>query len=776
MTINRRFLQWSFLSSMILLVLAGIGFGQNESPTGTISGTLLDRETKMALPGGNVVLMNTTLGASADLDGHFTILDVPVGNYTVQFSFIGYETVSKTDVIVRPKRITTVDTELKPSAIKGEEVVIRPSFFSQVEDEPTSTVNFSQEEIRRAPGSAGDVSRIIYGLPSIAKIADTKNNLVVRGGNPMENSFYIDNIEIPNINHYPDRGSSGGPIGLLNVDLVEDVNFYTGGFSAVYGDRLSSVMDLSFREGNRTEFDAQLDLNFAGFGGVVESPIGGGRGSWVFSARRSYVDIIVDWIEAGTVPTYSDCQGKLVYDLSDRHRITVLDVLGIDKSDLTRDEVIDTKENEYGGYDAVVNTGGVNWRYLWGGKGFSNVSLSHTYSEYDVDSYETHNLFETGTDKLLATQDGSEQEIKFRNVNYVNISSSQKLEFGVEVKHTVSSYDSYYGEYNDPLGNVTPPYRVDDEISASKLHGFFSYSWKPVDKLTNAWGVRVEHFTYNENTNVSPRMSVSYQLTDRTTLSAATGIYYQNLPLVLLSQNVSNKNLEDPTARHYVIGVSHLLTENTRLTVEVYDKEYDRLPLDPVQPSLCVIDQVLDLGFFRNQNPLVENGKATAKGIEVMVQKKLAEKVYGTISGAFFRSRYRDYDGVWRDRIYDNRYLFNIEGGYKPNNKWEFSTRWIWAGGGPFTPFDEAASEAAHRGVLDEERINEDRKPDFHSLNLRFDRRLLFKGSNLIFYLSVWNVYGRKNVEAYYWNEVDNKLDTLEGWGTIPVIGLEFEF
>ena len=227
---------------------------------------------------------------------------------------------------------------------------------------------------------------------------------------------------------------------------------------------------------------------------------------------------------------------------------------------------------------------------------------------------------------------------------------------------------------------------------------------------------------------------------------------------------------------HYVMGINHLLSENTRLTLEVYDKEYRDFPLDPSQPPLFILDELFyDLGFFFSHDNLVDTGKAYTRGVELVIQKKLARDFYGLVSGSYFRSRYRDYNGFWRDRVFDNRYIFSVEGGYKPNNKWEYSVRWVFAGGPPYTPFDIQASESAIKGIFDRNRINKVRKPDYHSLNIRFDRRFNFSGSNLIFYMDFWNVYNRKNIESYYWNEAENKRDVSHQWSFIPIIGLEWE-
>ncbi len=764
-------------TTLFILMLICSSFAVNTAvrgqdvPQGTIKGRVIDSETKAPLPGVSVLIAAPAMGANADVDGNFTINNVQVGNYTLKFSCIGYDPFSKTDIIVKPKRITFVNAELNVSPLQMNDVVVTNGYFSRKEDQPTSSINFSSEEIRRAPGSAGDVSRIIMGLPSIAKVNDQVNSLIVRGGSPMENAFYIDNIEIPNINHYPTQGSSGGPIGLLNVDFIQDVEFSSGGFSSAYGDRLSSVMELSFREGNRDELDGQLDMAFAGFGFTGEGPIANGQGSWLFSARRSFLDLLVDAIGTGVAPEYSDYQGKLVYDPTPNDKLTLLGVMGIDYIGFGKDQAIEDGNITYGKTDVIEGVSGVNWRHLWNAKGYSNTSVSYIATKSIADYYEAR------TDLNIMDNNSLESAAQLRNVNFYRFNPSHQLEFGVEGKIVGADYDNFLSEYTDALGNTTPESRIDDRISSQKVGVFANYTWKPFDRLSLTPGARFDYFAYNENSHVSPRFSLSYKISQKTSINGAAGIYYQNLPLIILSQREENKNLKDPVAYHYILGINHLLTENTRLTLEVYDKEYDNFPLDPTTPTLFVLDELsYRYGFFFDHATLVDDGKAYSRGVELTIQKKLAADFYGLVSGSYFRSRYQDLNGVWKDRVFDNRYTFSAEGGYKPNNKWEFSLRWIYAGGAPYTPFDIAASEAINRGVFDGSKINEVRYSDYHSLNIRFDRRFNFKGSNLIFYFSVWNAYNQKNVASYYWNEIENKKDTTNQWGFLPVFGLEYEF
>lgn len=746
---------------------------QGKVRTGILKGRVMDTDTKTPLAGTNVIVVDTKKGAATDRDGIFMIPDVPVGSYTLQFRYVGYEPMKKTDIIVRSERITFVQAELKFSVLQGQEITVTAGYFSQTQDQPTSSVNFSFEEVRRAPGSAGDVSRIIMGLPSIAKVNDQTNSLIVRGGSPVENAFFIDNIEIPNINHFPTQGSSGGPIGMVNVDFIQDVNFYTGGFSSLYGDKLSSIMDIVFREGNRDEFDGQLDLNFAGFGGIVEGPLFHRKGSWLLSVRRSFLDLLVDAFDVGTsvAPRYGDYQGKVVYDIHPRHKLSLLGVFGDDHNDPDKETAQENDMIVYGNQDLYVHTIGMNWMALWHKSGYSNTSVAYTSQKYEEDFYET-----TTSNHLLRNR-SHEEILNLRNVNHWRFNAMHSMEFGFDAKHLIADYGNFYAEYTDALGDTVPAFTLNEKIDANKIGGFVHYILKPCVRFRVNFGLRADYFSLNNNRNISPRLALSYNVTDDTRINASTGIFYQSLPLLLLSQNEENESLKDPKAVHYVLGVEHLLTENTKLTVEVYQKDYDHFPLDPTQPTLFLIDELYyRYGFFFNHERLIDTGQASSRGIEIMLQKKLAENIYGLASASYFRSKYKDSLGTWRERVFDNRAILSLEGGYKPNNNWEFSLRWIYAGGPPYTPFDVEESRRLNREVLDGDRINEVRYPDYHSLNIRFDRRFHFSRSNLVFYFSVWNVYNRKNIASYFWNEIDQKEDVIYQWSLLPIFGFEFEF
>ncbi len=759
-----------FLSIMAIIFFVYPALNSQQL-TGTIEGSAIDQSTQNPLIGVNIIVLNTSLGAVTDTDGKFIISNIPVGNYSVQFRMVGYSVFTKTDIIVRSQRITTLTGELSEQIIESEQVVVTAGYFRQNDVQPLSITALSAEEIRRAPGSGGDISRVIMGLPSLAKVNDQSNSLIVRGGSPLENAFYLDGIEIPNINHFPTQGATGGPIGMVNVDLIDEVNFYTGGFSAAYGDKMSSILDLKLREGNRNNFDGQIDFNIAGFGGVAEGPLGE-HGSYLLSLRRSYLDVLVDMIDIGTsvAPRYGDAQAKIVFDLSPEHRVSLVTLHGDDHNNPSRSVAEENDMLYYGNQDINQNAGGITWRALWN-SGFYSMT---TVGVQTITAREDY--FETNSGASLVRNRSTEGSAALRNSQHLRLSEMHSLEFGAEFKQLFVSFDNSFGAYTGALGDSIAAAVLRNKLSEMKLGAYFTYIVHPLRGLTATVGARTDYFGYNDQLTVSPRISLSFQLNELTSFKLASGMYYQNMPVVLLAQNASNASLRDPYAVHYIAGADHLLTEDTKLSVEIYQKEYYDFPVDPSDPALFLVDEVFYRnGLYFNHGALTSNGKARSRGIELTLQKKLARDFYGIASATFFRTEYKGADDVWRNRVFDNRVIVSAEGGYKPNVEWEFSARWIYAGGTPYTPLDRGRSAQLQRGVFDGTKINGERYPAYHSMNVRFDKRFHFSGSNLVLYLSAWNVYNRKNVAAYFWNQKENTEDTLYQWNFLPIFGVEYE-
>lgn len=751
----------------VSLLLAGLLRG--EALQGEIAGRVVSSGTLEPVPGAMLVLDGTEFGAIADGDGRYTIQGVPPGSYGLRVSSVGHEPGMRTDVIVRSGRLTGVDFRLEPAPAGASVVTVVPTVFSSDEPGNGSRQDFSGEEVRRSPGSAGDVVRIVAGLPSVARVDNQYNGLAVRGGNPMENGVYVDNMSLENVNHFPRQSTSGGGLSMVNVDLLSDVFFSAGGFPGRYGDRLSSIMELELRPGNRREFAGQADFGMAGAGVVLEGPLQGGSGSWLAAARHSWVSLLVDIADVDAVPVYTDFCARCELSPSRANRLTFLGMGAVDRVDYTRDQAMEDGNPNYGITEAENLLTGVNWRWLWPGEGFSETSLSFTRVAYRGD------YRKTVSDQLEADQDSRERSVRLRNVNRWNPSPQTGLEFGLDGEYGFDRYDNFYGADSTWGGDPLPPLEV-----AGDFNGFAAGAWCALTRtllpgLEANLGVRGDRRPAGRLL-FSPRGGLVLDAGVAGSFSLAGGVYRQGLPGELAARSAEFEKLPDPCAEHLVLGWRRLLDRDSRLSVEAYLKRYSRFPYDPGQPGYFILDGLSSEQDLYTFDSLTAGAEARSRGVEVILQRRLAMGLYGIASCAWSTADYRSPGQPWRPRIFDNRVIVGLEGGFKFDERWEVSARWDFAGGRPFTPLDLEASAAANRTVLDDSRINAERLPPYHTLNLRADRRFDFRDSALTAYASVSNVYNRRNVAAVYWNGADRTEDTILQWGIMPSVGLEYEF
>ena len=755
-------------------LLAGVVAAHaRETPrAGSIHGQVLDAATRRPLAAAAVVVLDRSLAAVTGDAGRFTLMDVPAGLHRVQIVLIGYESAILHDVVVRPNRVTPLAVELDEAAPAVREVVeVTADYFSAEEEAEVSTVSFRFEEIRRAPGSAGDVSRMLQVLPSVGMATDQRNDLIVRGGSPGEHLTVVDNIEIPNINHFPTQGASGGVIGLLNTDLIADVSFSAGGFGVEHGDRLSSVMVVTQREGNRAELDGEISTSMAGAGLLLEGPLARGRGSWALSARRSYLELLAGLVGAigtgGAVPRYSDVQGMATYDISPTHRLQAFGLGGFDAIDLS----LDDREDSDVVSRARQSVGGLNWRWLWSGNGYAETSIAHTRADHRV-----HVTEGAGNEtRTLFDNESREQEVVLRSHWRYRPRAGTALAWGVTARRLFGDFDLFDGPDRTRVDTRDEPLDVRVSMAEHKAGAFASVEQSVGPRLTATLGGRFDYFTLNRQGSWSPRLGLAYDVDPHTTLTAAAGVYRQTLPAWLLVQHPDNRRLANQRANHYVAGVRRRLTPSTLLSVEAYRKDYRELPFDPDDRTALVVDQFAD---FRTPAPgrLVGGGRARSHGVEGLIRKKLAKDVYGLASYAYAVSRYTDGIGIERNRTFDHRHVASVVVGFRPDDRFELSGRWRYAGGRPYSLFDPVLSAQAGAGIVRRERINAERHAAYHRLDLRFDHRRHYRSVTLVSFFSVLNVYNRDNVFHHYWDADDNRPRRSTQWGFLPVGGFELEF
>ncbi|MEW6061550.1 MAG: TonB-dependent receptor, partial [Bacteroidota bacterium] len=409
-------------TGLLLFTVLCLFADESNKPIGSISGTLVDGTTQEPLVGANVVVVELpSHGAVSGSDGSFTIKGLPVGEYSIRASLLGYQQAILTNVVVSTGRSTKIKIRMYEEAVRVGEVVVRADYFSS---EGTigavSSMGLNGAEVKRSPGSVQDMQRIVQNLPGVANSNDQTNELIVRGGAPDENLTVMDYIEIPTTNHYPNQFNSGGPINMVNVDMIEDLRFSTGGFQANYGDKLSSVMDISLREGDKERTIAgEAGFNMAGIGTLLEGGWANGNGTWMLSARQSlleFADKIVGLSAIGltAIPKYYDVQVKTTYEISPTQKLIVNGIYGNDKilfkgkpeetneqkkniTDSSGVETVDDKQHQY--------AAGISLKSLWGKDGYSVLSVYLLNNSYNVTVSEefTRRVYD-GQGKVLAYQ------------------------------------------------------------------------------------------------------------------------------------------------------------------------------------------------------------------------------------------------------------------------------------------------------------------------------------------------------------------------------------
>ncbi len=737
---------------------------------GTIKGKVSEEQGDRPVAGALVRLKDTEWSAVTNEQGEYGPLQVPAGTYRIAYSCAGFGTIVRTDVVVRPGRITFLDVRMREDLPWLEEsVTVQESYFQKDPDVPTSALKLSAEEVRRAPGTAGFVERVITALPGVGfHGADENADLLVRGGSPDENGFFIDAIEIPNINHLPRLASTGGVYSAFNPDLLQNVEFTSGAFPADYGDRLSSITNITFREGNRTEIDGELDLNLFMAGTVMDGPLPGGKGSWLISGRKSYLDVLngLDILSVGKDLDTEDLQVKLALDLSPRHKIGLLDVLaggsfrdhygGIGGAEVTED-------NHY-----AQNTLGLSWKAIWSDRFFSNTSLAHSFlRRTDSEAFPLN-----GGDYRWESRDLA-RHISLRNSNCLFFGNDNKLEFGTQIKREQDDIHFAISRYIDSKGGVVPPEERNFVYATTKSSFYVSAGVHLSKRWDASVGLRGDYSSAHKSLHLSPRLSASVRLNRKLSVTGGYGIFHQTIPMRFLAFYPKHLALKDAKATHGVLGIEYI-AGSMRLRLEAYDKRYRNLLIDPSQPQFLANELAIDTYYYPVS--LTDTGTGFARGVELLVHKKLVKDFHALVSLTVATSRYRSLDGVVRNSSFKTPCIINLLAGYKPDPTWEFGVRWTFAGGRPTTPFDLELSRFHGRIYYDLARVNETSFPSYNKLNLRVEKRFLFKRSNLVFYLDIWNALDRKIIYEYEWDSMTRDVIERTHLPRMPIFGLKFEF
>ena len=798
----------SVIAGIILTSLFGVVSGQ----TSTIKGRVYNSINNEAVPFANIFIEGTSLGATSDLEGNYILTNLKPGTYSVVCSFIGFKRQISFEVPVNSVRTTTLDFALVEESTTLNQVVITASPFNKREESPVSLRTISSSEIYRNPGGNRDISNVIQILPGVASSSSFRNDIVVRGGAPNENRFYLDGIEVPNINHFATQGSSGGPVGMINVNFIREVDFYAGAFPANRGNALSSIIEFKQIEGNDEGLKGTFMLGSSDAGITLDGPIGD-KSTFILSARQSYLQLLFKALGLPFLPTYNDFQYKQTIKVNDKNRITIIGLGAVDdftlntsaNDGLEDEEVI--RRNNYILGNLPVNTQwnytvGANWKHF-GTNSFQNVVVSRNHLNNRAVKYQG-NIEQP--EFLILDYKSQEIENKVRLENTIR-ENGWKLNMGLGYENAIYTNSTYNQIVVDGAVNVID---FDSRLPINKFAVFSQVSKELVkNKLMVSFGVRMDCNDYSEEMSnpldqMSPRLSASYSITEKLNANFNVGRYFQLPPYTIMGYRDSNSllankenNITYIQSDHFIAGLEFNPGLLSKVTVEGFYKTYDNYPF-LTRDSLSLANLGGDFGVIGNE-PVTSTSFGRTYGLELLVQQKLLSSVYGILSYTFVRGEFSDKNDELINSSWDNRHILNLTAGKKFKNDWELGMKFRFVGGAPYTPYDVERSATidvwniVQQGVFDWDQLNEFRNPASHGLDMRLDKKWYFQKWAVNAYIDIQNIYNFQaisqpyldverddsgnpiidpnNPQSYEISEIENISGTV-----LPSIGLMIDF
>lgn len=728
---------------------------------GIIRGQIVNPVNNQAVPFANVLVLETELGAISDEEGNYEIVNVPPGLYNVRASFVGFKTSTAYEVQVTQAKPVQLDFELTEDASDLSEVVVN-SEFSRSEETPLSVRKLNANEIERYPGGNRDISRVIQSLPGVASTASFRNDIIIRGGAPNENKFFVDEIEVPVINHFATQGSSGGPVGILNVNLIKNVDLIAGGFPANRMDATSSFFEFTLKEGRRDKMATQLTLGASELTLSNEGPIGE-KTTYLLSARRSYLQGLFRLIGLPFLPTFNDFQVKTTTKINDKTELTFIGVGAIDNFVLNQDVPDEETEDERADRLYLLDVLPIQsqWNYTTGLKlkrfrenGFWTFILSRNMLNNEAFKYAGND--ESNESNLLFKYQSQESENKFRAENSI-FGKGYTLKYGVNYQ-----YSRYFIDNFDRAALASTAQVIDVESTSNfNQYGAFISGSKNFynDRLLVTGGIRMDGADFAETASnplnqISPRVSFSFQLKPNLFATANAGIYYQKPAYTVLGfqdneGTLVNRENDVRFIRNsqLIAGLEFLVPEkNRRFTAEAFYKRYTDYP-SSIRNGISLANLGADFGVIGNE-PVASNAEGRAYGIEFLAQQRLFSNFYGIAAVTLVRSEFTNPNTQgFIPSSWDNRFIVSLTAGKRFGNNWEIGARWRFLGGTPYTPFDVEQSSLISnwdlRGqpIFDFTQINAVRLPAFHQLDLRLDKKYFFKNWNFNWYVDIQNAY-----------------------------------
>ena len=730
----------------IFLIASSFSFSQVKT---SIRGNVVDEKGAPIFAAS--IYLNNSQGTFSEEDGTFQITNVVPGSYNLTASFVGFDSQTKFNIIIKSKGNRSFNFILIESSESLEEVVVsNKNTISRPKETPLSTQSLSAVEIATYPGGNNDVVQVAQSLPGVSpSVGGFRNDLIIRGGAPNETVYYLDGVEVPNINHFATQGSAGGPVGLLNVSFINDVTLSTSAFGSQYDNPLSGVLQFKQRDGNKERFNTNIRVSATDAAFTFEGPLFKNKKkksntSFLLSVRRSYLQALFKLIGLPIRPDYWDYQYKLSHQIDKYNNLYFIGLGSVD--DFTVEAPEDYDEEAQAVLEQApfikqkTNSIGVTWRKRFkDGSGYMESTLSNNRLENIFTNYlDPEN--ETG---IIFRNDAIESETKLRH-QLTKFLNDWKITAGFNLQH------SFYT--NNTTNNADAIFYT-SEINFMK-YGFFTNATRSFfdEKFDISVGFRMDDDSFTTSSglvsNFSPRLSLSYEFLEDWRISATTGRYFKIAPYTILGFRdsngiLSNKDSDYTQSEHYVIGLQHYLNPAASVSLEGFYKKYSNYPVS-VLDQISLANKGADFEVLGNED--VETiGNGRSYGLEFQYQQKLLNNFYSIFSYTYFFSEFTGFEtDIYTPSVWDSRHLISFVGGYKLKKNWEISSRYRFAGQTPYVPTNLDATLASYPEIiLDYTRLGEEKLATFSQLDIRVDKKWNYNKYSLNIFFEVQNVLGQ---------------------------------
>lgn len=731
----------------LLLVFPTLLFSQID---GSINGYIYDSKSQLPLLGANVIIEGTEKGAISDENGFFEITNISPKSYNLSVSYVGYQSKKIFNIIIKSKGNQTLEILLVESSEELEEIILYESPFKKSAETPLSVNTFSRVEIESYPGADNDVTKVVQSMPGLSpSVGGFRNDIIIRGGAPNETVYYLDEIEIPNINHFSTQGSAGGPQGMINISFIDEVTLSTSAFGVEYDNPLSGVLQFNQKNGNPKEISGNFRFGASDSAITIEGPFSkseDNKTTFIFSARKSYLQFLFELIGLPIRPDYWDFQWKVNHKIDDYNSINFIGLGAIDDFSVEAPDDFDFTQQSFLEQVPIIQqnstTTGISWiRKFKEKKGqfilaLSTNKLKNIFSRY-VDNENLNGLY--------FRNDSHEWETKLRlkTVNYVN---DWKISWGGNI------------QYSDYFNNTSDLYNQAEYITKFNFYkyGLFGNISKSFfeNKLDVSIGIRSDEDTFSSGSkltnNLSPRLSTSLSISKdrRLKWNSSLGTYYK-IPVytVLGFKNslgeFANQDAQYTKSNHFVTGFDYALGNASKISVEGFLKKYDQFPISVVD-GVSLANKGADFEVLGNENIITE-GKGKTRGLEFLFQQKLTNNFYGIFSYTFFKSEFTDLNGNYLPSVWNSKHLSSFSGGYKLKKNWEISSRWRFSGKTPYVPYDLDASLANYPNmILDYSELGNVKLGNFSQVDIRFDKKWNKENISINFFIEILNLLAQK--------------------------------